>query len=231
MKAAAKQNCYFFCQRWYQRQAATDHWVVFTSPINPYYTDLLTNIDSDSGMHLNMFFWSQHHRAELCWGGVKGRPGGCGSPMSSFPLPEDYPGRAGQESPDLTALSALLLLHSTEAPTVVSEHCAQDSCSQLVHNVLTPQQMVDYCPDSFASHQTFNGNFSRLCTPLRTDSDLKAALLCPGPASISRDMCQKWATNALSWTVHAKFHSWGSNGEWRKKNFVTGIVQTDTGPI
>lgn len=35
----------------------THHWAVFTSSINPYYTDLCTN--TDSGMHLKVLLWSR----------------------------------------------------------------------------------------------------------------------------------------------------------------------------
>jgi len=69
MKVVAKQN--FMSPANYDikdRQPSNmDHWVV---TINPYYTDLLTNIDSDSGMHFSVVFQSQHHRADLHQGGA-----------------------------------------------------------------------------------------------------------------------------------------------------------------
>lgn len=66
-----------------------DHWVIFSSPINPYYTDLLTNTDSDLGMHWNMFFRSQHHRAEFLWRGVSSGLGRCeGQARELCQLPE-----------------------------------------------------------------------------------------------------------------------------------------------
>lgn len=91
-----------------RQPSITDHWVVFTSSINPYYTDLLTNIDSDSGMHLDVFFWSRHPRAEFRRGGTsrrleerEGESRGLPRPQkhgkmslsarwSHFPLTEDY---------------------------------------------------------------------------------------------------------------------------------------------
>lgn len=59
-----------------------------------------------------------------------------------------------------------------------------------------------------------------MSAPLRTDSDLKAALVCSGHANIVRDMRSKCELQMLYLQmVYAKLQSYSSNGEWRKKEF------------
>lgn len=165
------------------------------------------------------------------WGGVKGRHGSFVSSQSSFSLPEDYAERAGQESPDLRMLTALLFLHSTEVPTMVSNHLVRIPAPSwfkmfrhlskwlIIFLILWPLLHTIYC----------NVNFSYLCTSLRSDSDLKAALVRPGPASIIRDVpsvSQKYSFTDRSCQIPLL-----SNEEWRKKEFFNVIIRTDTVPI
>lgn len=140
-----------------------------SSSTNPYYTVLLTNIDSDSGMHLNMFFWSQH-RAGLLWGGTsswlekcEGYSRGAAEAgkrwqnifvrqMISFPPHRGLYRNSRSGITDLTALSALLFLNGTKVPKMVSKHQTHRSCPEnpafsWCQNVLTSKHKVSCFPD------------------------------------------------------------------------------------
>lgn len=208
-----------------------DHWVVFTSLINPYYTDFLTSIDSDSGMHLNMFFWSQHHRAELLWRGRSSRLGRCeGQAPGLCQLHEliSPPGGLCRKGS-----SGIPRFNSTHCPSFPAQDWGFNSFKAFGSGFLLSAALYcsdtwanDYFPDSraFASHHPLQ---CELLMSAHIPQDWfwsQSCLGVPWP-------CQVWATNTLSQIVHAEFHSWASNGEWRKKNFLTGIIRTDTVPI
>lgn len=187
VKAAAKQNCYFFCQLRYQRQAGTDH----------------GSLSSFHFSHKSLLHWSSHKywlwfRNALKYVLLKSAPqswtpleagAGLGAVEGGTELwqlhqllspPRGSWGRAAQESPDLTALTAPSL-HRTEV-SMVSQHLAQGSalsCFMMFCQLST--WLVIFLIQGFHTIHC-NGNFPCLCTSLRADPDLKAALVCPGPA-------------------------------------------------
>lgn len=125
-----------------RQPSTTDHRAVFTSSINPYYTDLLTNIDSDSGMHLNVFFWSWHPGAEFRRGGTSSRlekreresrglprqekhgKMSLPSTWSHFPLTEDYTenNMAGTHRFNSGHRTFLFPVHRIKVSIMVSKH-------------------------------------------------------------------------------------------------------------
>lgn len=209
MKAAAKQNCYFFCQLWYQRQAATDHGSLSSFHIShksllhwsshkywPWSRNALQYVLLKSASQSWTPLGRQEQRAGEVW-----RAGTRALPATWAHFPSQRIMQKGQvRNPQLwqhslpffscTGLRCLQWLQST-GPRIPAPSWFKMfwhlSKWLIIFLIRGPLLHTIHC----------NVNFSHLCTSLRTDSDLKAALVCPGPASIIGDMCQVRATNTL----------------------------------
>lgn len=144
MKAVAKQNCYFSCQLWYQRQAAKYHgslssfhifhksllywstrkyWLWFRNALKYVLLKSASQSWTRSGRHKQLV----GEVRRVVTGGLLRQEKEDGkmslsARWSNFPLTEDYTEIACQESTDLTAVIALFFLHRTKVPTMVSMH-------------------------------------------------------------------------------------------------------------